>query len=82
MAPLQKWYFMTLTYFFKLDKIVTVNISDAVRASTKIGNATYIDFDICHWITLLQKLYTMNLTYFSKPKIWNINIPEMVRDSA
>ena len=41
---------------------------------------TFIDFDICHRMAPLQKLYFMTLTYFLKVKNVNFHISETVRE--
>ena len=47
---------LLLLYFFKVN-ISNVNISDTLRASAK--STTFIDFDICHRMTQLRKLYSV-----------------------
>ena len=36
---------------------------------------TFIDFDICHRMASLRKWYSVTLTYFSKVKTWNRDLP-------
>ena len=37
----------------------------------KCKKNTFVDFDICHWMALLRKLFLVTLTYFWRSKIWN-----------
>ena len=64
---------------FTRSNICNANISETVRAGTKMHWTiynVYIDTNICHWMTPVQKLYSM--TYFSMSNIWNLNISETV----
>ena len=49
-----------------MSTILNVNIAEMVKAGAKMHHMTFIDFDICHQIASLQKLYSMTLTNFLK----------------
>ena len=69
-------YSVTLTYFL-MEKISNDNMYEMVRASAKC--MTFLDFDICHRRTTLQKLYSVILIFFWMSNIWNASITETAR---
>ena len=50
-------------------------IRTVVGENQKCKNNSLIDFDICHLMSSLRKLYSVTLTYFSKVKDWNQDLP-------
>ena len=42
----------------------------------------FVDFDICHQMASLRKLYSVTLTYFLKVTTCNVNILQKVRACA
>ena len=49
---------------FSWSNISNVNISKMVRSTTKMRDTDFKDFDICHRMALLQKMYSVTLTFF------------------
>ena len=57
---------LSVKYFLKVINIWNVNISEMVRAGTKIHGTTFVDFYIFDRMVSLRKLFFMTLTYFLK----------------
>ena len=73
------WCHWTVPHFFVC---ANVNISETVRASSKIYRLTFVHFDICHRMASFAKIVLHDFTYFLISKIWNVNVSEIIRDSA
>ena len=61
MTSLQKFYFLTLTYFFKAK-----NLKREYLRIGKMHGTTFVDFEICHRMVSLRKLSSVTLTYILK----------------
>ena len=55
-----------LDLFIDVTKSKTLYVSEMVRANASMHWTSFGDFDICHRIASLRKLYFVNLTYFLK----------------
>ena len=53
-----------------------------VKASAKLEEVIFIDFNIGHRIASLRMLYSLTMTWFSRSNISNVNISKTVRASA
>ena len=54
-------------------------MSKTVRASAKLQEMTFVDFNICYWMASLRMFYSLTLTYFSRS---NFNISKSVKAST
>ena len=69
MTSLRMLYSLTCTYFLQCQNISKINIPKTVRASAKLEEMTFVDFNKCYRMASLWMLYSLALTYFFKVKL-------------